>query len=94
MGGRGAFLKSNIPRYHYIIYIIYIQEKAGMKMVNPFDLFNPYKKKVSDKVLAQRLGICVYCPKYRQKTQQCKECGCIMPLKAKLRDATCPLGKW
>jgi hypothetical protein len=31
MGGRGAFLKSNIPRYHYIIYIIYTR-KGGKNL--------------------------------------------------------------
>jgi hypothetical protein len=63
-------------------------------MVKLLDIFNPYKRKVSNDILADRLNICVYCPRYKSKTQQCRECGCFMPLKAKLKDATCPLGKW
>jgi hypothetical protein len=41
----------------------------------------------------QRYTICNNCPAFtRLKT--CKECGCIMPLKIKLSDSSCPLEKW
>ena len=63
-------------------------------MVKFFDIFNPNKEKLSEKLLADRLSICVNCPSYISITHQCKECGCFMPLKAKLKDATCPLRKW
>jgi hypothetical protein len=63
-------------------------------MVKPWDLFNPNKKRSEEELYTYRLDICDTCPSLIQLTQQCKECGCIMPLKAKLKDATCPLGKW
>ena len=63
-------------------------------MVKPWDLLNPNKPRASEELYTHRLDICDTCPSLIQLTQQCKECGCIMPLKAKLKDATCPLGKW
>jgi hypothetical protein len=42
----------------------------------------------------ERLSICQSCPFYRKKINQCKKCGCIMPQKVKLADASCPVQKW
>jgi len=63
-------------------------------MVKPWDLFNPNQPRSKEEIYASRLDICDKCPELIQLTQQCKKCGCIMPLKAKLENATCPLGKW
>ena len=57
-----------------------------------------------------RMAICGLCEHYKHNTQSCgplmkgkrvthqgtktRLCGCIMPLKSKLRVASCPLGKW
>lgn len=41
----------------------------------------------------QRYEICKTCPSFTS-LKTCKECGCIMPLKTKLSDASCPLSKW
>ena len=30
----------------------------------------------------------------KPSTKQCKECGCIMSVKTKLKFAACPLEKW
>lgn len=62
--------------------------------VTPLDLMNPKKQRVSENVQKQRLSICETCPSFIHVTKQCMNCGCIMPLKTKLKDATCPLGKW
>ena len=62
--------------------------------VKPWDLFNPQEAKVSEEVLEERLSICSGCPQFIKATKQCKKCGCFMNLKAKLENATCPLGKW
>jgi hypothetical protein len=40
-----------------------------------------------------RYAICNSCPSFTA-LKLCKECGCIMPLKVKLSNATCPIGKW
>jgi hypothetical protein len=39
-----------------------------------------------------RLSICRECASYRAGI--CGECGCYMPLKARLATAQCPLGRW
>jgi hypothetical protein len=42
----------------------------------------------------ERLDICKACPELIKLTTQCKKCGCFMSAKTKLKQATCPLGKW
>lgn len=64
------------------------------KPVRPWDLYNKNMNRVPSSVLQERLNICTTCPFYRNKLQQCKKCGCIMPQKAKLADAFCPVHKW
>ena len=40
-----------------------------------------------------RYDICKDCSSFTI-LKTCKECGCIMPLKTRLANAVCPLGKW
>jgi hypothetical protein len=40
-----------------------------------------------------RYDICKGCTAFTV-LKTCKECGCIMPLKVKMANASCPLGKW
>lgn len=42
----------------------------------------------------ERYEICKNCDKFINLTKQCKECGCFMPLKTKLKFTSCPLQKW
>jgi len=52
---------------------------------------NNYIEKVeSDK----RMQTCLGCEHLIKLTHQCKKCGCLMNLKTKLKDATCPIEKW
>jgi hypothetical protein len=62
--------------------------------VTPLDLINPKMQRVDSDLREKRLSICSSCPSFISATKQCMNCGCIMPLKTKLKDATCPLGKW
>lgn len=64
----------------------------------------------NDKVRRERLDTCNACKYYNTTTRTCgplgigKEvtyrrqkkqlCGCVMPVKARLKMASCPLGKW
>jgi hypothetical protein len=41
-----------------------------------------------------RLDICETCPRLFKPTWSCKECGCFMKVKAGIKIAKCPLGKW
>ena len=69
------------------------EEYKAKNNVTPLDLLNRnnYIEKIkSDK----RMDICLGCEHLIKLTHQCKECGCLMNLKTKLKDATCPIGKW
>ena len=62
--------------------------------VKPWDLFNPNQPRASKEAREQRMNICNFCQHFITLTNQCSKCGCIMPLKTKLANAMCPLGKW
>lgn len=66
--------------------------KAGAS-VKPTDLLNR-ENYISDEAVSKRMSICLECPRLVKLTHQCKECGCFMNLKTKLKTASCPLGKW
>ena len=62
-------------------------------MSSPIDLLfsNNY---IDENIQKNRLDICLSCDRLFNLTKQCKECGCVMPMKVKLKDASCPIGKW
>lgn len=43
---------------------------------------------------AKRYAECLKCDRFRRVTKQCKECGCFLLLKVKMKNQSCPLGKW
>jgi len=47
----------------------------------------------SEETITQRSELCNNCPSY-SRLKICAECGCIMPLKVKIKSAVCPIGKW
>jgi hypothetical protein len=67
--------------------------KNKLGATRPWDAVNP-KNHTTDEEAASRLGICEKCPSLLGLTHQCKECGCFMKIKVKLKKAECPLGKW
>ena len=68
--------------------------KKKLGTTRPWDLLNPNEEKASEEKANNRLKICEECDSLLRLTKQCKECGCVMPLKVKLEKATCPIGKW
>lgn len=64
------------------------------RVVKPWDLFNKNMERALPIISEKRLDICKQCPRLIKFTNQCKECGCLMNLKVKLADASCPIGKW
>jgi hypothetical protein len=68
------------------------KEKLGT--TRPWDLLNPNEPRSLDAEAQARLDICGECPELVGLTKQCKQCGCVMPMKVKLKNAACPLGKW
>lgn len=67
------------------------KEKNG---VTPLELLNPNKKIAEVEISNDRFEICKQCIELIPIVNQCKQCGCFMPLKTKLEEARCPLGKW
>mgnify|MGYP006268163045 CR=1 FL=1 len=68
--------------------------KKNLGNTRPWDVINPHVEHLSDEDAKKRMDICLSCPELINVTKQCKKCGCIMPLKTKLKPATCPIGKW
>lgn len=64
------------------------------EQVYPWHLLDPKYERSTDAEFASRLSICDSCPEFLKYTKQCKKCGCVMPMKAKLKDAKCPIGSW
>jgi len=70
------------------------QQYKDKNGVTPLDLLNPRTQTAEPELANNRLEICKECPFLIQATTQCKECGCFMAVKTKLKAAKCPLGKW
>ena len=68
--------------------------KQKLGTTRPWDLLNPNTEYVDDIEESMRYSMCQDCPEFIKLTTQCKQCGCIMKAKVKLKYATCPLGKW
>lgn len=60
----------------------YIRENEGESLV------------VTDEVYKERVSICKGCEKYDEIENECLECGCYIPAKAKVVLDSCPLNKW
>ncbi len=45
-------------------------------------------------IINQRLSTCNACQEFVRSTSQCRQCGCFMSAKTRLKKASCPLGKW
>ena len=52
------------------------------------------KEKIISDEIDTRWDMCQACEHFFKPTGTCKECGCFMKLKTKLKAATCPVGKW
>jgi hypothetical protein len=67
--------------------------KENLGETRPWDLLD--KDNITDdEIGASRYEICKACPELINLTKQCKQCGCFMVAKTKLKAATCPIGKW
>jgi len=42
----------------------------------------------------ERIKMCEECEKFFPPTRQCKVCFCFMDIKTKMKNKTCPEGKW
>ena len=57
---------------------------------------NNYEKAliVTDEEYKERIMICRDCDKFREVQNECAECGCYLPAKARIVLDSFPLGKW
>jgi hypothetical protein len=65
-----------------------------LKPARPWDLLNPHVGKVSREVKDRRMAQCLSCAHFQHHIKTCKKCGCFMPAKTTLPNASCPIGKW
>lgn len=72
----------------------YQEWKKKLGDTRPWDVVNPNIEKTADEEAERRFSICRECPSLLAVTSQCRECGCFMKLKVKIKEATCPLEKW
>lgn len=49
---------------------------------------------VSDEVFDERISTCHSCDKFIKEHEECAECGCFIPNKARIILDSCPLDKW
>jgi hypothetical protein len=68
--------------------------KNNLGTTRPWDLIDPRTPIADDQTAEDRYGLCLGCPELMKLTKQCKKCGCFMAAKVKLKEATCPIGKW
>ena len=68
--------------------------KKRVGETRPWDLLNPKAERATENESLQRMNTCKGCDRFIGLTTQCKECGCVMAGKVKLKAASCPLGKW
>lgn len=61
--------------------------------VTPLDLLNSNNYTSKD-IRNERYDICKGCEHFFKPIKMCRECGCNMPLKTWLKEATCPVNKW
>lgn len=70
------------------------QEYKAKNGVTPLDLFKADQYITQEDTINERFNVCKGCPEFIKMTGTCKECGCFMQLKTRMKSATCPLGKW
>ena len=59
--------------------------KNKLGTTRPWDIINPNEEKVSDEEASKRFSICEECPELIKITKQCKQGGCFMKMKVKLK---------
>ena len=62
-----------------------------MKQIDDFGAY--LKQKLLREDVNHRWATCQACPELTD-ANRCKQCGCFMKLKTKVKAAKCPIGKW
>lgn len=68
--------------------------KKKVGSTRPWDILSTNVERATDGEESTRYSLCQECPEFIKLTSQCKQCGCVMKMKVKLKHAACPIGKW
>lgn len=68
--------------------------KKKLGSTRPWDVLDPNTEWTKKEISDSRFDICSKCPELIKLSKQCKQCGCFMPLKVKMKLSECPIGKW
>ena len=68
--------------------------KFSWKLINYIQQNHEKVLVVEDETYKERIMVCRDCDKYREVQNECAECGCYLPAKARIILDSCPLGKW
>jgi hypothetical protein len=68
--------------------------KKKLGDTRPWDVLNPKAEFSEEELFNKRINTCYSCEEFIRVTAQCKQCGCFMKLKAKLKEAKCPINRW
>jgi hypothetical protein len=67
---------------------------GGSIKKNISTLLKGNKVAASDKKVKMREKTCLHCDWFEKKKLRCIKCGCVIPIKIRLEEETCPLNKW
>ena len=68
--------------------------KKKLGPTRPWDALDPNTEWAKKETSDLRFNICLECPELIKLSKQCKQCGCFMPLKVKMKLSECPIKKW
>lgn len=68
----------------------HVPKREVQRLLAAFLASNPAAALVDESTYAARLAICRSCPELRFGGTTCRYCGCLVAVRAKLREKTCP----
>ena len=67
---------------------------GGSIKKNISTLLKGNKVAASDGKVKMREKTCLHCDWFEKEKLRCIKCGCIIPIKIRLKEESCPLNKW
>ena len=57
-------------------------------------LFTFKERQEIEDMAKERMNVCLDCDRYENLLNRCKECGCFLTIKTRMKHLHCPLKKW
>jgi len=67
---------------------------GGSIKKNISTLMKGNKVAASDEKVKMREKTCLHCDWFEKEKLRCIKCGCLVPVKIRLEEESCPLNKW